>query len=110
MALGISAAIAHLMLFLYSVVWASPKWYPLWFMWLLIGLCGGYMTGRFKGIGTRFTVIAILIGVLGGCAGGWAYLWLSGGGEQNEYISMIASVAGTALTLWLLTLSTRHTR
>ena len=34
----------------------------IWLVWGLVGLIGGFMTGRFKGAGSVFTLLAVIMG------------------------------------------------
>lgn len=87
--------------------WAGPKWFPIWSIWLIIGCIGGYWYGRLSSVSIRYTILSIVVGVIGGMVAGWGYVALSGGGECNEYISMLTSMAGCALLLWLLNMLMR---
>lgn len=78
------------------------------FVWALIGLIGGYMTGRMRMRGTGYIVISVIVGIIAAVVGGWIYVSLFGGDEQNEYISLIASVAVCCIGLWIFSICTRR--
>ena len=74
----------------------------IWLVWALIGLIGGFMTGRFKGAGGGFTLLAVIIGIVGAIGGGVLFAALAGVDEQMQYASLIAAVAVASLLLWIL--------
>ncbi|MCM1484120.1 MAG: hypothetical protein NC043_07270 [Muribaculaceae bacterium] len=77
-------------------------------VWALIGLIGGYMTGRMRQRGAGYTVLAVVVGIVAAVAGGWIYIALFGAGGQNPYISLIISVAVCAIGLWLFSFMSRR--
>ena len=73
----------------------------IWLVWGLVGLIGGFMTGRFKGAGS---------GIAGAVGGGALFAALAGVDDRMQYASLVASVAGAALLLWILWLCVRRPR
>lgn len=82
----------------------------IWLVWGLVGLIGGFMTGRFKGAGSVFTLLAVIIGIAGAVGAGALFAALAGVDDRMQYASLIASVAGAALLLWILWLCVRRPR
>ena len=80
----------------------------IWLVWGLVGLIGGFMTGRFKGDG--FTLLAVIIGIAGAVGARALFAALAGVDDRMQYASLIASVAGAALLLWILWLCVRRPR
>lgn len=77
-------------------------------VWALIGLIGGYMTGRMRQRGSSYIVVCVIVGIIAAMIGGWIYVALFGVSEQNEYISLVTAVVMCCIGLWIYSLCTRH--
>lgn len=73
-----------------------------WLVWGLIGIIGGYMSGRLLGSGGSSTVVNVLVGIAGAVLGGWLFVLLFGGSENDLYLSLVASVILCGVFLWLV--------
>lgn len=71
----------------------------LWVVWALIGFIAGYMCGRL--LEKSHLMLMVVLGVVGGIAGGWLLPALCGLSDQIAYGSLLTSVAGAALLVWV---------
>ncbi len=81
-----------------------------WIAWAITGFCGGYMTSRLT-IKGHYRFLMSLIGIAGGVGGGGLFIALAGHAvpEKAELLSLLCSLAGTALFVWLAAASFRRT-
>ena len=75
------------------------------FIWfILIGIAAGAIAGRImrgRGFGI---LVDLLVGIAGGVLGGWIF------NATSLIGSLITSVIGAVLLLWILSLFTRHSK
>ncbi len=78
------------------------------FIWyILIGIASGFVAGKLMRGGGFGLVINLIVGIIGGVLGGWIFGLL--GIETGGLIgSLITSVAGAVILLWLLSLVSRR--
>ncbi|MDD6211129.1 MAG: GlsB/YeaQ/YmgE family stress response membrane protein [Bacteroidales bacterium] len=74
------------------------------FVWyILIGIVAGYLAGRIMKGGGFGLVINLLLGIAGGVFGGWVF-GLVGIDPTNLLGSLVTSVVGAVLLLWIVSL------
>lgn len=76
----------------------------LWIVWTIIGIIGGFMTGRLVHK-VRSTAFAVCVGICGALLGGWLML-LAGNSPTMQAVSLVTSAAGCALFLWIMCMAT----
>ena len=81
------------------------------FIWfILIGLLSGFIAGKLMRGGGFGLVINLIVGVVGGVLGGWLFS-LFGIHTGGIIGSLITSVVGAVVLLWIVGLLSRgHTR
>ena len=80
----------------------SVIWY------IIIGIVAGFLAGKIMR-GGGFGLLINLVGIIGGLLGGWVFglLGIAAGGILG---SLITSVVGAVLLLWILSLFRKHPR
>lgn len=78
-----------------------------WIVWAIIGVIGGYMTGRL--LPSAPTWLALLTGIAASCLGGWLFTRCFGSSDSDIYLSLIASALMTAIAMWILCAAARAT-
>lgn len=82
-----------------------------WIVWAIIGFCGGYMCAKLLFDGER-VVILDLVGIAGALLGGWTLVSMVQLTPENtefwQYLSMLTSLAGAALLLWIAVIFLRR--
>ena len=73
-----------------------------WFVWAVVGLIAGYMTGRLLTNGGLSTFLNVIIGMGAAIGGGYAFVMWFGENYYGQTISLIGSVVVAAIVLWLL--------
>lgn len=76
----------------------------LWIVWTVIGIIGGYMTGRLVD-NVRSVALAVCVGICGALLGGWLLLLALGTGQSAQAFSLASSAVGCAIFLWVLALA-----
>ena len=80
------------------------------FIWyIIIGILSGFVAGKLMRGGGFGLVVNLIVGTIGGVLGGWVFslLGISAGGIIG---SLITSVAGAIILLWIVGLISRSTR
>lgn len=78
-----------------------------WLWFILIGLAAGWIASLItKGTGSGL-IINLLLGILGGVLGGWVF-GLLGLTTTGIWGSLIASVVGAIILVWIASLFTRR--
>lgn len=72
-----------------------------WIVWAVIGITGGYMTGRLVP-GAAPAWLSLIAGVGAACFGGWLFTAIFGTADTDIYLSLISSALVTAIILWIL--------
>ena len=75
-----------------------------WFVWGLVGVIGGYMTGKLLTSGGLSMVLNIILGIAAAIGGGYAFIMWFGENDYGQTISLIGSVVSCGVVLWLLNL------
>ena len=75
-----------------------------WIVWAVIGIIGGYMTGRLLTNGGLSRVLNVIFGIIGAVGGGYALSVWFGVNNYGQTISLLGSVVVCALVLWFLNL------
>lgn len=80
----------------------------MYFLWyLLIGLAAGWIANLIvKGSGSGL-LINLIVGLIGGLLGGWL-VSLFGWVPTGTWGTLLASVIGAVVLLWIVSLFTRH--
>lgn len=71
-----------------------------WIVWAIIGVIGGYMTGRLLPYGAP-TWLTLIIGVAASCLGGWIFTRYFGDTDTDIYLSLVSSALLTAIAMWI---------
>lgn len=78
------------------------------FIWyILIGLVSGFVAGKLMRGGGFGLIVNIVVGIVGGVLGGWLFglFGITAGGIIG---SLITSVVGAGVLLWLVSLISRR--
>ena len=76
----------------------------MYFIWyILIGILSGFIAGKIMRGGGFGILINLLVGIIGGLLGGW-FFGLLGIATAGIMGSLITSVAGAVLLLWIVSL------
>ena len=78
------------------------------FIWfIIIGLLAGFIAGKLMRGGGFGWIVNLIVGVLGGVLGGWVFI-LFGLGSSSIIGSLITSVVGACLLLWIVGIISRN--
>lgn len=75
-----------------------------WLVWALVGVVGGYMSGRLLGSGNKGVVARVVIGIAAAIGGGLALMGWAGENDYGQTISLVGSVVACGIVLWLVQL------
>lgn len=76
----------------------------MWIVWAIIGLIGGYMTGRLISR-VRSVGLAVCVGICGALLGGFLFIVLCGTAGTMEALSLATAAGMCAIFLWLLVIA-----